>query len=125
MRYDLKTPCKNCPFRNDATRIRFRTRKRAAEIEEQAYRHGFPCHLSAELVEDEDDLGGPHGYMQTEASQHCIGYVIMRIKEGCGAWPGIGNDEDLAESLSQRVDLSAPVFDNSDDFLSANEEEEV
>lgn len=34
MRFDLKTPCKNCPFRTDDTAIRFSCRERAEEIEE-------------------------------------------------------------------------------------------
>lgn len=86
MKYDLKTPCKNCPFRNDKTRITFSCKERAEEIEEQAYRNGFPCHLSAHDTSDEDEEYG--GYVATEESQHCIGYIIMQLKEGWGEWPG-------------------------------------
>lgn len=117
-RYDLKTPCKNCPFRRDETRIRFRGRERAEEIEEHAYRNGFPCHLSAELVEGED---GMDEYLMADGSQHCIGFIIMKILEGMeSCWPGVGNDEDLVEEMAQKVNLNAPVFETTEEFLNAN-----
>lgn len=126
MRFDLKTPCKNCPFRSDATRITFRDRERAEEIEEQAYRRGFPCHLSAEVIDDEDTLDGESGgFYPTEQTQHCVGYIIMQIYEnGDGSpWPGIDNDEDLLDRLSWQVDMGAPVFRSTEDFFKANEDE--
>jgi len=117
-RYDLKTPCKNCPFRNDETRIRFRTRGRAEEIEEHAYRNGFACHMSAESVED------PEGGTQLvfgENTQHCAGYIILALKDRyAGGWPGIDNDDELADRLAEQVDLEAPVFETVEEFLDAN-----
>lgn len=119
MRYDLKTPCKNCPFRTDKTAIRFSCRERAEEIENQAYRNGFPCHLSAELDEEDED----GGFEAVENSQHCVGYIIMALKDGYDTgWPGIDNDDDLAEKLAQKVDFTAPVFENTEAFLKANEQ---
>ncbi len=124
MRFDLKTPCKNCPFRSDETRIRFSCRERAEEIEESAYRNGFPCHLSAhDTTEDNpDDENG--GYVATENSQHCIGFIIMQIKEtgGGSPWPGIRNDEELLERLEAQVDMRAPVFESAEDFFKANKQ---
>lgn len=120
MKFDLKTPCKNCPFRTDETGIRFACRERAEEIEESAYRNGFPCHLSAEYIEESEY--GEGGYAEGENSQHCIGYVIMRMKDGDGAWPGVNNDEELVERLWDQIDEKAPVFECTDDFLNANGE---
>lgn len=40
----LKKPCLHCPFSKHPERIRFTCRERAEEIEEIAYRQGFPCH---------------------------------------------------------------------------------
>lgn len=121
MRYDLKTPCLNCPFRTDETRIRFSCRERAEEIEESAYRNGFPCHLSAHVDDDDEDAG----FEATENSQHCVGYSIMQLKEnGGGPWPGMGNNEELAEKLERRVNFKAPVFEDSEAFFVANESEE-
>lgn len=123
MRYDLKTPCKNCPFRSDGTAIRFSCRDRAAEIEESAYRNGFPCHLSAELIEDDKTWDGESGgYVAGENTQHCVGYIILQLKDSGGGspWPGIDNDDSLLERLEGAVNLDAPVFDSVDDYLAAN-----
>jgi len=126
MRFDLKVPCKNCPFRSDETGIRFSCRERAEEIEESAYRNGFPCHLSAVVVEDEDTWDGESGgFVAGEETQHCVGYIILQLKDGGGSpWPGIGNDEELLERLESQVDLDAPVFADVDAYLAANGEKE-
>lgn len=123
MKFDLKNPCKNCPFRSDETRIKFSCRERAEEIEEQAYRNGFPCHLSAEYVEeDEDRPWKQHGYTAGQNSQHCVGYIIMQLKECYDSpWPGINNDEELMYKLAEQVNMNAPVFDSSEEFFEANE----
>lgn len=119
MLFDLKRPCKNCPFRNDKTRITFACRERAEEIEESAYRNGFPCHLSADHIEG-DNLGGEGGFVFGPATQHCAGAILMFLKEGNTAWPGIDNDEGLAEKLAGQMDWSAPVFECAEDFFDAN-----
>ena len=114
-------PCTNCPFRTDGTAIRFANRERAEEIEESAYRHGFPCHASAELVEHDDEfLSQQDGFQFGESTQHCVGFIIMCFKSGYDSWPGIDNDEDLAERLQERIDWKAPVFESAEDFFDAN-----
>jgi hypothetical protein len=120
MRFDLKTPCKNCPFRTDETAIRFSCRERAEEIEESAYRRGFPCHLSANDTSDDDEDGG-FEFSSNGNTQHCVGALIMYLKEGELSTPGTGNDEDLFEFLAERVDLNAPVFESIEDFLEASD----
>ncbi len=118
MEYDLKTPCKNCPFRTDETRITFSCRERAEEIEEQAYRLGFPCHLSSDYEEETAYSDG--GFVEGEKTQHCIGAIIMYMKSGESCWPGIDNDEDLVVRLWDQIDEHAPVFDSPEAFLDAN-----
>ena len=118
MKFDLKTPCKNCPFRTDDTRITFADRERAEEIEETAFRHGFPCHLSA--VEEEETEYDPGGFVPGPDTQHCIGAIIMYMKSGETCWPGIGNNENLVDRLWEQIDEAAPVFDSPDAFLDAN-----
>lgn len=128
MRFDLKTPCENCPFRTDATAIRFRTRERAEEIEESAYRNGFPCHKTAEYREEDDcGIGEQDGYVFREngKTQHCIGALIMFAMDGYASTPGINNDDDLMERIMARVDPKAPVFESVADFLDANGPEEI
>lgn len=119
MRFDLKTPCKNCPFRTDETAIRFSCRERAEEIEESAYRHGFPCHLSATDTSDDDEDGG-FEFSRNGNTQHCVGAIIMYLNQGDSSTPGTGNNEDLFERISMCVDFDAPVFEGVDDFLDAN-----
>lgn len=80
MRFDLTRPCENCPFRTDATRITFAARERAEEIDEQAYRNGFPCHVSAKLTEN--PLSGEEGFVFGKQTQHCAGYLLMQLHEG-------------------------------------------
>ena len=125
-RFKLQRPCRHCPFRNDETRIRFASRERAIEIEDQAYRQGFPCHETAEYQDDPE--GDRAGFVFGEHSSFCIGYVIMRLKtdgsDGC-PWPAIDNDERLLTALSKHLGdwRNAPVFDTEEEFFAANESE--
>jgi len=118
--YDLKKPCENCPFRTDSTAIRFSCIERAAEIEESAYRNGFPCHLSAVYRDETFEGSGDEGYVEGEKTQHCAGYMIMQINQGEHAWPGVDNDEDVVEAFAEKMDRNAPIFDSTDDWLQAN-----
>ena len=118
MRFDLTTPCTNCPFRSDETRITFRGRERAREIEEHAYRQGFPCHTSA--VVRENPITGDEEFIEGERTQHCAGYILMQLHEGYGSpWPGIDNDDELLDRLTETMDWKAPVFENSEAFFEA------
>ena len=119
MRFDLREPCKHCPFRTDETRITFRGRERPEEIEERAYRHGFPCHVSAEC--EENPVTGEETFVFGEQTQHCAGYILMQLQDG-GPWPGIRNDEELADRLAEQLDWDAPLFENVEEFLEANSE---
>lgn len=113
MKFDLKVPCKNCPFADRPTRITFACRERAEEIEEAAYRYDFPCHLSADTVEDED---GCEGYVPGEKTQHCAGAIGMYLNGGEPEWPGVGNEEPPGDYwLAQKV-----AFESADAFLDAN-----
>lgn len=114
--YQLKRPCKNCPFAPVKTRITFSCKERAEEIAESAYRNGFPCHLSAKDTSDEDEEGG--GYVFGANTQHCVGAIMMFLSDGNeSGWPGIFNDEDLAERLSEHVDWDAPHYESEEAFI--------
>lgn len=119
MRFDLKKPCKNCPFGKAETRIRFACRERAEEIEESAYRNGFPCHLSAENIELGEDEDG-YVFAGDGTTQHCAGAAGTFLNDGYDTWPGIDNDDDLGERLALQIDLSA-CWDSVEDFFAANE----
>ena len=120
MKFDLKKPCKNCPFSKAETRIRFACTERATEIAESAYRNGFPCHLSAVDTSDEDPEYG--GYVFGAETQHCAGALGMFINDSNYGWPAIDNDEDLAEEIELRMGRSGLdlCFDSEDDFIKAN-----
>lgn len=117
VRLQLAKPCKNCPFSVAETRIRFACRERAEEIEEQAYRNGFPCHLSATLDEDDEDAGYEFG----PNTQHCAGAALMFLNAGYDTWPGIDNRE-LPESWLRKLEPNLGLaFANEEDFFDANE----
>jgi hypothetical protein len=116
--YRLKRPCKHCPFAPTDTRIKFACAERAEEIAESAYRNGFPCHQSADLVEDDD--GDSDGYVFGEKTQHCVGALMMFLSDSHGCWPGIENDDDLAEQINAYVDWAAPHYESEEDFVKAN-----
>lgn len=117
MRFDLKTPCKNCPFRTDETAIRFACLERAEEIENSAYRHGFPCHLSAEIDEDDDEAGYEFG----DNTQHCAGALMMFARHGDGTVPFMHMSEKRKDAILDRLDWTAPVFETENDFLESYE----
>ncbi len=122
MRFDLKRPCKNCPFSTAPTRIVFACAARAEEIAESAYRNGFPCHLSAEH-QDEDNARGQSGFYPGPQTQHCAGALMMFLQEN-DCWPGIDNDEELAYRLWGQMDFDANLhFESEDDFIEANTKE--
>ena len=121
-RYEMTRPCKHCPFRNDSSAIRFQCRERAEDIAFTAYLFGFPCHTSADYVEDDADDAAESGYVFGQSTQHCVGYIIMQIQESQGTpWPGINMEQELLDRLTSRVDLDAPVFPNLASFLKAND----
>jgi hypothetical protein len=112
-RLDLKVPCKNCPFANRETRITFACRERAEEIEESAYRNGFPCHLSSDFTGDDDEDGG---FVFGDKTQHCAGAIGMYLNNGDDAWPGVDNEEPPGDwSQAQAV-----AFESSGAFIDAN-----
>jgi len=114
MKFDLTTPCKNCPFRTDATAIRFACRERAEEIEESAYRNGFPCHLSGVIDDDDEDAGYEFG----PNSQHCVGATIMFLAGGMGGnIPFERLSQRRQEKIEARLKFDAPVYQGPEEFL--------
>lgn len=121
MKFDLKRPCKNCPFKTDKTAIRFSGRERAEEIAESAYRNGFPCHLSAHDTSEDDEDGG---YVFAENTQHCAGAMIMFLGNGNGGnvpFQLLSNEEQ--SKIENQMDYKAPVYEDEDAFLDSYGEE--
>lgn len=113
MRFNLKNPCKNCPFADRPSRITFCGIERAAEIEESAYRYGFPCHLSAEFRENDRD---DDGFVPGPNTQHCAGAIGMFLNNGYTDWPGVNNDTPPGDYWpAQKV-----AFASVEEFIEAN-----
>ncbi len=119
--FQLRRPCKNCPFQPTDDAIKFACAERAEEIAESAYRNGFPCHLSAHNTGDDDDADEDSGFVFGAKTQHCAGAVMMFLADGheCG-WPAINNDEDLATRLQDQMDWKVPHFSSEVDFIEAS-----
>jgi hypothetical protein len=123
MKWDLKKPCKNCPFVNTKDGIKFADRSRAEEIEEQAYRHGFPCHLSAVHVEETDRCEG--GFVFGPNTQHCAGATLVHLKDMDGSVPFQNLPEKQQDKIRDRLDWNAPVYESVEEFLAASTKKEV
>jgi|SRR5579864_845533 len=118
MRFDLKTPCKNCPFMNTKDGIKFACRERAEDIEEQAYRHGFPCHLSAVDTSDDDEDGG---FVFGKDTQHCAGALLVFLKDGYqGNVPFENLPDEEQDRIQARLNWDAPTYESVEDFLNAS-----
>jgi hypothetical protein len=119
MKWDLKTPCKNCPFMDTKYGIKFSCRERASEIEEQAYRNGFPCHLSAVDTSDEDEESG--GFVFGPETQHCAGAILVFLKDGYdGNVPFENLSDKEQDRIRSRLNWNAPTYNSVEEFLNAS-----
>jgi hypothetical protein len=129
LKFELIRACKMCPFANTPDRITFRGIERATEIEESAYRNGFPCHEHAEWLEANEETGFTGGAYAREddSSQHCFGALAMWLHEGDGNIPwehAIEEDEELVTRWWDRVAFKdyEQCFDGPEEFIKANTE---
>ena len=123
MRFDLKRPCRLCPFANTEHRITFASRERAEEIEEAAYRQGFVCHEHSELVEEDEYNEGGFVFAADGSSQHCWGALAMYLhNSGSGNVPFEWLSEEEQQRWWDRADTDALsiVFEDEEAFLEAN-----
>lgn len=111
MKFTLRKPCANCPFRSDIDG--FLRPDRAAEIVHTiTVGDGtFSCHKTNDI----DDEGET---IETQKTQHCAGALIflehddnpnqmMRIAERLGIYD------------RHKLDMTAPVFKTAKDFIEA------
>lgn len=118
----LKRPCKNCPFSVAETRIRFACRERAEEIEELAYRRGFPCHKSAVEVDEEVEGDVETFFDFGEGSQYCVGYLLTHYNDGNSELPPALDNEEFPEDWEERVrPYLGEAFASVEEFFQANE----
>jgi hypothetical protein len=117
MKFEMKTPCGLCPFRNDQGRLEVEPDR----LREFAYSPAFVCHQTAVCKEyDDDDEMERSGYVGKDdgTSQHCAGAMIflehteepnqcMQIAERFGLY-----DRSI-------LDMDAPVFRSWDEVEKA------
>lgn len=115
MRFELKRPCKGCPFRTDCggylTKARAREIAKAIECEGRT----FACHKTTVACAVDD---GFEDMEATKDSQHCAGALIMLEASG----KAIGNQMlRIAERLGiydhKGLDMNAPVVRSSSEFV--------
>ncbi len=113
MKFDLKRPCKDCPFLEGKDYL---TRARAAEIargitDGQAT---FSCHKLNSF--EDNEYTGETDVVEGENAQHCAGALIllerierpnqlMRIMERIGVYD------------RRKLDMDAPVYETPEAFI--------
>lgn len=109
MKFDLKQPCNNCPFRTDVDF--YLDDHRVQEICDSITRNQqtFACHKTTRFDDDGETV--PH-----KKEQHCAGALIMlehmnqpnqmmRIAERCGFYD------------RNKLDMDALVFEHTDEMI--------
>jgi hypothetical protein len=114
MKFDLRSPCVQCPFRHDIEFYLGRGRVRDIYDSLTLGDASFSCHKTTHF--DDDGHYDPDG-----SEQHCAGAMIMLIKQR-----GYGNQiMRIAERLDlfdpDQLDLNAPVFECVEDMIDARE----
>lgn len=112
MKFDLKRPCKMCPFRTDCKKS-WLGEERAQEIIDSMTKQdqSFTCH---ETNQFDDETG--EGIVNKD-SQHCAGAMILMER-----YEYANQMMRIAERLHiydrDKLDMSAPVFFKYEDFIS-------
>lgn len=107
MKFDLETPCANCPFRSDVKP--FIRPERAVELVGVP---SFPCHKTV-------DYRNSSSGEVTEQSQMCAGYMILHENENSPT-----QMMRIAERLGvydpENLDPDAQVYASFEDFIEAH-----
>lgn len=117
MKFNLKQPCKDCPFRNDKPHQKgWLGEKRAEEIYKSLIHDGlFPCHKTHDYTQDDEDSDE---FQHQDGHQFCAGALIMLENE---------NSTNCSRALRMAVmfgmydrdklDKTSPVFKNGQEFI--------
>lgn len=123
MKFELKRPCKDCPFRNDKPHQKgWLGKERATAIYEGLLDGGcFPCHKTHDYADD--DTGK---FQHQEGHQFCAGALIMLENENMTF-----QSQALRMAVRLRLyrpdnlDKNSPVFKNGDEFVDYHSELDV
>jgi len=111
MNFDLKTPCKDCPFLATRKFPLMRERVEQIVVDITVCDQSFSCHKTVK-----HDHDGEH--VRSDTEQHCAGALIMlehmdepnqmmRIAERVGLYD------------RRKLNMDAPVFTSTDEMLAA------
>lgn len=114
MKFTLKSPCKDCPFRNDRPELKgWLGESRAKQIDSALARDGdFPCHKTLDFddetgesikVQDSIFCGGALVYLNHQ--ERLFDNAVIRV----AAMFGFFNPE--------KLDMASPVFKTRDEFI--------
>ena len=108
MKYELTTPCENCPFKKDQSYL---ATKRASQIARDLQNdHSFACHKTT------TSLGRRVDHPK---AQHCAGALIMLEKlDKPHQMMRIAERLRLYDPF--KLDMEAPVFDNFKQFIKSH-----
>lgn len=114
MKFTLKSPCKNCPFRSDNPQLKgWLGSERARQIDNSLANDAeFPCHLTTVPCEETDNR------IATKDSVFCGGALIYMHKQG-RLFDNVITRVGVMFKLYLPDDLKmdAPVFDSIDGFV--------
>lgn len=113
MKYDLTTPCKDCPFRSDIEP--FVSAARAREILDGGAE--FACHKTVKYGDEVNEEG--EEIADTSKSQHCAGVLIILEKEE-QPHQMMRICERLGMYDARKLDMDAPVYETIEDAVHAH-----
>lgn len=118
MKFKLKKPCKNCPFRNDKPNLKgWLGKERAEEIYENLINGGlFPCHKTHDYSQDDEENNGE--FKHQNSHQFCAGALIMMENEN-STYQSQALRMAIRFGLYDRdkLDKDSPVFKNGEEFV--------
>lgn len=121
MKFELKRPCKDCPFRNDKPHHKgWLGKERATAIYQNLLDGGnFPCHKTHDYLKDDGN-----GFTHQEGHQFCAGALIMLENEKTAC-----QSQALRMAVGLRLynpsnlDKNSPIFKSGDEFIDWHSEE--
>lgn len=120
MKYDLKRPCADCPFRTDIKPFLMRERAENIVNEIMFGTGNFPCHKTIDYENSGEDFQSAKGVNGKEL-QMCAGAMI--ICEHSGNW---GQMLRISMRLGMfdpdKLDMGSPVFECPEDFLESQDD---
>jgi len=120
MKFDLRSPCGNCPFRNDRHPFGLRADRVRSILgggKGRAYwpAVSFPCHQTIDY--DRDDGGAT----VPPTAQQCAGVMIILVREG-----RFNDAMQIAHRLGMfdpaGLDMDAPVYATTEDAIKGQEQ---